>query len=91
MSSNSQHQTEVIGVDTRFARKSTASTEPSAEQVAHLLDVLAAGDVQATINGLEAVLARLRPALAAREELLYRVSPKTLMAALELRARTGPR
>ena len=90
MSSNSQHQREVIGVDGRFARNSTAPTEPSAEQVAHLLDVLAAGDVQATIKGLEVVLARLRPALAARDELLYRVSPKKLKAALELRARMRP-
>jgi hypothetical protein len=55
-----------------------------------LLDVLAAGDVRAIIKGLEEVLARLRPALAARDELQARVSPKQLKAALELRARRGP-
>jgi hypothetical protein len=55
-----------------------------------LLDVLAAGDVRATIKGLEGVLAQLRPALAARDELQACVSPKMLKAALELRARMGP-
>jgi hypothetical protein len=55
-----------------------------------MLDVLAAGDVRATIKGLEGVLAHLRPALAARDELQARVSPKKLKAALELRARRGP-
>jgi len=55
-----------------------------------LLDVLAAGDVRATINGLEGLLAHLRPALAARNELQARVSPKMLKAALELRAPMGP-
>jgi hypothetical protein len=78
-------------VDARLAGNDPAATEPSAEQVAHMLDVLAAGDVQATIKGLEEVLAQLRPALAARNELQRRVSPKTLKAALELRrTRTGP-
>ena len=77
-------------MDARFARKYPAPTEPSAEHVVQLLDVLAAGDVRAAINGLEGVLAFLRPALAASNELQTRVSPKTLKAALELRrARAG--
>jgi hypothetical protein len=90
MSNSSQHHRKGIGMDGRFARNCPAPIEPSAEQVAQLLDVLAAGDVQATIKGLEVVLARLRPALAARDELQQRVSPKTLKAALELRARMRP-
>jgi hypothetical protein len=78
-------------VDATFAGSPAARTEPSVEQVAQLLDCLAAGDVQATIKGLEPVLAHLRRALAARNELLARVSPKTLKAALELRRRrVGP-
>jgi len=77
-------------VDVRFARNPAARTELSAEQVGRLLDVLAAGDVRATIKGLEGVLAHLRPALAARDELQARVSPKMLKAALELRAPMGP-
>lgn len=77
-------------MDARFARNHTAPTETSAEHVVKLLDVLAAGDVRAAINGLEGVLAYLRPALAASNELQTRVSPKTLKAALELRrARAG--
>ena len=74
---------------TTFAERLSAATEPSAEQVAQLLDVVASGDVRATIKGLEWVLAHLRPALAARDELQACVSPKTLKAALELRARMG--
>ena len=77
-------------MDARFARNPAARTEPSAEQGGQLLDVLAAGDVRATINGLEGLLAHLRPALAARNELQARVSPKMLKAALELRAPMGP-
>ena len=78
-------------MDVRFAGNGPAPIEPSAEQVAELLDVLAAGDVRAAIRGLEGVLARLRPALAARDEIQTRVSPNTLKAALELRrARVGP-
>ena len=69
---------------------SATNSEPSAEQVAQLLDVLAAGDVRATIKGLEGMLAQLRPALAARDELRACVSPKMLKAALELRALMGP-
>ena len=77
-------------MDARFARNPAARTEPSAEQVGQLLDVLAAGDVRATIKGLEGMLAHLRPALAARDELQTRVSPNTLKATLELRAPMGP-
>jgi hypothetical protein len=52
--------------------------------------VLAAGDLQATVDGLEGVLAFLRPALAASNDLQTRVSPSTLVEALELRrARAG--
>lgn len=77
-------------VDARFVRNHPAPTEPSAEHVVQLLDVVAAGDVRAAINGLEGVLAFLRPALAASNELQTRVSPKTLKAALQLRrARAG--
>ena len=76
-------------MDARFARNDPAPAEPSAEHVVQLLDVLA-GDVRDAINGLEGVLAYLRPALAASNELQTRVSPKTLKEALELRrARAG--
>jgi hypothetical protein len=78
-------------VDATFAGNPVAGSEPCAEQVAQLLDCLAAGDVQATIKGLEPVLTHHRRALAARDELQARVSPKTLNAALELRRRrVGP-
>jgi hypothetical protein len=90
MSSNVQHYERGTAVDARFARNYQAPTEPSAEHVVHLLEVLAAGDVRAAINCLEGVLAFLRPALAASNELQTRVPPKTLKAALELRrARAG--
>ena len=74
-------------MDARFARNPAARNELSAEQVGRLLDVLAAGDVRATIKGLEGMLAQLRPALAARDELQARVSPKMLKAALEKKDR----
>lgn len=77
-------------MDARFARNPAARTEPSAEQVGQLLDVLAAGDVRATIRGLEGLLVQLRPALAVRDEFQAHVSPKLLKAALELRAPMGP-
>jgi hypothetical protein len=77
-------------MDARFVRNYPGPTEPSAEHVVQLLDVLAAGDLRATVDGLEGVLAFLRPALAASNELQTRVPPKTLVAALELRrARAG--
>ena len=77
-------------MDTRFARNNSAPAEPSVEHVVHLLDVLAAADIPATIKGLEGVLALLRPALAATDVLATDVSPQTLLAALELRlARAG--
>jgi hypothetical protein len=77
-------------VDARFLRNDLSPTAPSAEHVVQLLDVLAAGDLRATVDGLEGVLAFLRPALAASNELQTRVPPETLVAALELRrARVG--
>lgn len=77
-------------MDARFLRNDQTPTGHSAEYVVHLLDVLAAGDLQATVDGLEGVLAFLRPALAASNDLQTRVSPGTLVAALELRrARAG--
>jgi hypothetical protein len=51
------------GVDATFAGNPVAGSEPCAEQVAQLLDCLAAGDVQATIKGLEPVLTHHRRAL----------------------------
>ncbi|MEP7194233.1 MAG: hypothetical protein ABI903_15395 [Actinomycetota bacterium] len=72
-------------MDARFLRNDPAPTAPSAEHVVQLLDALAAGDLRATVDGLEGVLAFLRPALAASNELQTRVPPKTLVAALELR------
>jgi len=77
-------------MDARFLRNDPAPAGLSAEHVVHLLDVLAAGDLQATVDGLEGLLAFLRPALAASNDLQTRVSPSTLVAALELRrARAG--
>jgi len=90
MSSHVQQYEKGTGMDTRFARNDLAPTELSAEYVVQLLDVLAAGDLRATVDGLEGVLAFLRPARAASNELQTRVSPTTLVAALELRrARAG--
>jgi len=90
MSSNVQHHERGAAVDARLARNYQSPTEQSAEHVGHLLEVLVAGDVWAAINVLEGVLAYLRPARAASNELQTRVSPKTLKAALELRrARAG--
>ena len=77
-------------MDARFLRNDPTSTGFSAEHVVHLLDVLAVGDLQSTVDGLEGVLAFLRPALAASNDLQTRVSPSTLVAAMELRrARAG--
>jgi hypothetical protein len=90
MSNNLQQYEKGTAVDARFARNYPAPTEPSAEDVVHLLDVLAAGHLQATVDGLEGVLAFLRPALAASNDLQTRVSPSALVAAMELRrARAG--
>jgi hypothetical protein len=85
-----QHQRGGIGVEARFVGNPAVRNELSAEQAGQLLDVLAAGDVRATINGLEGMLAQLRLALAARDELQAGVSPKMLKAALALRAPMGP-
>jgi hypothetical protein len=77
-------------MDSRPAGNRPAPHEPSAEQVARLLDVLAGGDVRATIKGLERALAYLRLVLAARDELLPRATPNTVKAALDRRrARMG--
>ena len=85
MSNNVQQYEKETAVDARFLRNGPSPTEPSAEHVVQLLDVLAAGDLRATVDGLEGVLAFLRPALAASNELQTRVPPQTLVAALELR------
>jgi hypothetical protein len=55
-----------------------------AVRVADMLDALAAGDVQLTINGLEDLLGRLRTAAVARQ-LLADVDRDMLKAALVLR------
>jgi hypothetical protein len=49
-------------------------SELSAEQVAAILGLVAAGGFEATIRAQERLLAQILPALAAREELLARVS-----------------
>ena len=56
------------------------------DEVAEMLDTLAAADVQLTISELEELLARLRPAVTVRQ-LLAAVDPATLRAALLLRRR----
>ena len=90
VSSNVQQYERGTVMDARFLRNDPTPTGFSAEYVVHLLDVLAAGDLQSTVDGLEGVLAFLRPALAASNDLQTRVSPSTLVAAMELRrARAG--
>jgi len=77
-------------MDAKLLRNDPTPTGFSAEYVVHLLDVLAAGDLQSTVDGLEGVLASLRPALAASNDLHTRVTPSALLVALELRrARAG--
>jgi hypothetical protein len=66
-------------VDARFAENCPEPPEPSAEQVAAILGSVAAGSFEATIKAQEVLLARLLPALAAREELLGRVSAGALL------------
>jgi hypothetical protein len=61
-------------VDVRFVGDNPARGEPSAEQVAAMLGLVAAGGFEATIKAQERLLAQLLPALAAREELLGRMS-----------------
>ena len=72
----------------------SARPEPTAltpEEVAAMLDTLAAADMYLTIAGLEDVLAMLRPAAAIRPRLAA-VPAETLQAALQLRAQraAGP-
>ena len=67
-----------------------AQAEPSAEQVAAMLGLVAAGGFEATIKAQRELLAQLLPALAAREELLGRMAAGALPADLEPRRPVGP-
>jgi len=81
-------------VDVRFAGDSPAQGEPSAQEVAAMLGMVAAGGFEATIKAQEILLAHLLPALAAREELLGRVSdgaPPVRVSTGALPAQLGPR
>ena len=86
-------------MDARFAGNCPARPKPSAEQVAAMLGLVAAGGFEATIKAQEILLAHLLPALAAREELLgrvsdgappVRVSPEVLPAEVASRRPVGP-
>ena len=77
-------------MDARFAGSCPARPEPSAEQVAAMLGLVAAGGFEATIKAQEILLAQLLPALAAREQLLGRVSTGALPAELAPRRPVGP-
>ena len=61
-------------MDAGLAGSCPALPEPSAEQVAAMLGLVAAGGFEATIKAQEILLAHLLPALAAREELLGRAT-----------------
>jgi hypothetical protein len=61
-------------VDVKFVEDNPARGEPSAEQVAAIRGLVAAAGFQATLKAQERLLAQLLPALAAREELLGRMS-----------------
>jgi hypothetical protein len=74
----------------RFVGDNPARGEPSAEQVAAMLGLVAAGGFEAAIKAQERLLAQLLPALAAREELLGRVAAGVLPADLALRRPVGP-
>ena len=65
-----------------------SSDDVQVVEVAEMLDTLAAADVQLTISELEELVARLRPAVAVRQDLAA-VDPGTLRAALLLRRRRG--
>ena len=81
-------------MDARFAGSCPARPEPSAGQVAAMLALVAAGGFEATIKAQEILLAHLLPALAAREELLGRVSdgaPPVRVSTGALPAQLGPR
>ena len=72
-------------MDARFAGNCPARPKPSAEQVAAMLGLVAAGGFEATIKAQEILLAHLLPALAAREELLGRVSAGALLVRVPLK------
>ena len=77
-------------MDARFGGDCPALPEPSAEQVAAMLGSVAAGGFEATIKAQEMMLAQLLPALAAREQLLGRVSTGALPSDLASRRPVGP-
>ena len=77
-------------MDVRFVGDNPAQAEPSAEQVVAMLGLVAAGGFEATIKAQERLLAQLLPALAAREQLLGRVSTQALPSDLAPRRAVGP-
>ena len=77
-------------MDVRFVGDNPAQAELSAEQVAAMLGLVAAGGFEATIKAQEELLAQLLPAMAAREQLLGRVSTQALPADLASRRAVGP-
>lgn len=77
-------------METRFVGDCPALPEPPAEQVAAMLGSVAAGCFEATIKSQEMLLAQLLSALAAREQLLGRVSTGALPADLTPRRPVGP-
>ena len=76
--------------DASLVGTNPAQAEPSAEQVAAMLGLVAAGGFEATIKAQGRLLAQLLPALAAREQLLGRVSTGALPADLASRRAVGP-
>ena len=72
-------------MDVRFAGDSPAHGEPSAQEVAAMLGMVAAGGFEAIIKAQKILLTELLSALAAREQLLGRVST----GALPVRVSTG--
>ena len=81
-------------MDVRFAGDSPALPEPSAQEVAAMLGSVAAGGFEAIIKSQKILLTELLSALAAREELLGRVSTGALLGrvstgALPVRVSTG--
>jgi hypothetical protein len=61
-------------VDASASGQGSGQSELSAEQVAAILGLVAAGGFAETIRAQERLLAQILPALAAREELLGRAS-----------------
>jgi hypothetical protein len=76
-------------LDTSFTGSGPAQGEPSAEDVAAMLALVAAGSFQATIAAQQKLLAQLLPALAAREELLGRAAVDPPSAQLAPRRPAG--